>query len=124
LVAESSLPLATCCAAVDNVTADPHVPFLASVTPVHVAVTAEAGTVKQPLNEAELACTDRVQVLPFEPPVVVQLIVAAEFPDTVSRSGSVDVKLIVLGLADMALKVVPPPIGKTLFDGTTTRALV
>jgi hypothetical protein len=50
------------------------------------------------------------------------LIVAAEFPDTVSRSGSVDVKLIVLGVAEMALKVVlPPPNGITRLDGTTMR---
>jgi hypothetical protein len=56
-------------------------------------------------------------LLPLE---VIQLIVAAELPATEPRSGSVAVKLIVLGLAEMALKVVGPAIGMIMFDGTTT----
>ena len=55
------------------------------------------------------------------PPDVIQLIVAAELPATDPRSGSVAVKLMVLGLAEMALNAVGPAIGKTMFDGTTTR---
>lgn len=96
-------------------------PPLPPVTPVHFAVTADVGTVAQPVKDVPEACNFKFQVLPVDPPEVVQLIVAAELPDTVKRSGSVAVKLIVVGLAEMALKVVPGPIGKTLFDGTTTR---
>ena len=60
-----------------------------------------------------------VQVLKLLPPDVIQLTVAAELPDTPPRSGSVAVKLIVLGLAETALKVVA--IGMTMFDGATMR---
>jgi hypothetical protein len=51
---------------------------------------------------------------------VVQLIVAAALPEMAPESGSVAVKLIVLGVAETALIVMPPPpLGKILF-GTTT----
>jgi hypothetical protein len=122
-----SLPLAICCAAVES--AKPELPVqappLPPATPVHCAVTADVGTVAQLAKVAAAACTLRVQVLLLDPPDVVQLIVAAELPVTAPESGSVDVKLIVLGLAETAPKVVgPPPIGKTLFEGTTTRGFV
>ena len=117
----ASLPLATCCADVDKGTDAPHAPPLPPVTPVHFAVTADVGTVAQLVKFAVVAFTLRFQVLPLDPPDVVQLMVAAELPASDPRSGSVAAKLIVLGLAEMALKVVPPAIGKTLFDGTTTR---
>jgi hypothetical protein len=82
-------------------------------------LTADTGTVPQLAKDAAAAWTFRVHILPPAPPDVVQLIVAAEFPDTVPRSGSVAVNLIVPGLAEMALIVVPPAFGKSLL-GTTT----
>jgi hypothetical protein len=62
LVALSSLPLATCWATVDNGNAALQLPDLPSVTPVQVAVTADAGTVEQLANDEEVACTVKVQV--------------------------------------------------------------
>ena len=115
----ASLPLATCWAEVDNGTEPPQVPPLPPLTPVQAAVTADVGTVAQPAKDVPDACTLKLQVLPPDPPDVIQLIVAAELPDTAPKSGSVAVKLIVLGVAETALIVVPPPLGKMLF-GTTT----
>jgi hypothetical protein len=101
-------------------TAEPQLPGLPSTTLVQVAVTADAGTVEQLANDEEAACTVKVQVAPGDPPDVVQLIVAAALPETAPESGSVAVKLIVLGVAETALIVVPPPpLGKMLF-GTMT----
>jgi hypothetical protein len=124
----ASVPLATCCGDVDSGTGLPtQAPLVppGGATPVQVAVTADVGTVAQLAKVAAAACTLRVQVLLLDPLDVVQLIVAAELPVTAPESGSVDVKLIVLGLAETAPKVVgPPPIGKTLFEGTTTRGFV
>ena len=118
----ASFPLATCCAEVDNPTDEPHVPPLPPVTLLHVTWTADVGTVEQLVKDAAEACTLKFQVLPPDPPDVIQLIVAPELPDTAAESGSMAVKLIVLGLAETALMVVPPPIGNILFDGTTTLA--
>jgi hypothetical protein len=89
------------------------------VTPPHVTVTADLGTVAQPVKDAGFACTFKFQVLAADPPVVVQLTVAAELPDTLPKSGSVAVKLMVPGFAVTALILVA--IGKILF-GTTTLA--
>ena len=116
-----SLPLATCCEAPDNVIGPPQAPALPPVTPPQVTRIADLGTVAQFVNAAAAACTFKFQVLAAEPPEVVQLIVAAEFPANGLRSGSVAVKLIVPGLAVTALIEVPA-IGKIRFAGTTTRA--
>jgi hypothetical protein len=102
----------------------PQVPLLPPMTPVQVTFTADVGTVGQLVNEAALACTASAQVLFLLPLEVIQLIVAAELPATEPRSGSVAVKLMVLGLAEMALKVVGPAIGMIMFDGTTTLAFL
>jgi len=115
----ASFPLAICWAEVDNGTEPPQVPPLPPLTPVQAAVTADVGTVAQPVKDVPDACTLKFQVLPLDPPEVIQLIVAAELPDTTPKSGSVDVKLIVPGFAETALIVVPPALGKILF-GTTT----
>lgn len=115
-----SLPLATCCPAPDKVMAPPQLPALPPVTLLQVTLTADLGTVAQFVKDAAAACTFKFQVLPAAPPDVVQLTVAAELPDTVPKSGSVAVKLIVPGLAVTALIVVA--IGKILFAGTTTCA--
>jgi hypothetical protein len=117
----ASLPLATCCPAPDNVIAPPQTPAVPPATPVHVTRTADLGTVAQFVKDAAPASTFKFQVLPAAPPDVVQLTVAAEFPATDPRSGSVAVKLIVAGLAESAFNVVA--IGKMLFAaGTTLRA--
>jgi hypothetical protein len=86
---------------------------------VQVALTADVGTVPQLANVAADACTFKVHVLPADPPDVDQLTVADEFPANGPRSGSVAVKLIVAGLAEIALNVVA--IGKTRSAGTTMR---
>jgi hypothetical protein len=114
------LPLATCCEAPDNVMAPPQLPALPPVTPPHVTLIADLGTVAQLAKDAAAACTFKFQVLPAAPPDVVQLTVAEELPVNGPESGSVAVKLIVAGLAVTALKVVA--IGKTLLAGTTMRA--
>jgi len=100
--------------------APPQVPALPPATPVQVALTAALGTVVQPVKEAGVACTFKFQVLAADPPDVDQLTVADELPAYGPASGSVAVKLIVAGLAEMALKVVA--IGKTRSAGTTMRA--
>ena len=82
-------------------------------------MTADVGTVPQLANVAADACTFKVHVLPADPPDVDQLTVADEFPANGPRSGSVAVKLIVAGLAEIALNVVA--IGKTRSAGTTMR---
>jgi hypothetical protein len=82
-------------------------------------VTADLGTVAQPVKDAGFACNFKFQVFAAVPLDVVQLTVAAELADTLPKSGSVAVKLIVPGLAVTALMVVGPAIGKILF-GTTT----
>jgi len=104
----------------DNVIAPPQAPALPPATPPHVTVTADLLTVVQPVKDAAAACTFNVQVLAADPPDVDQLTVAEELPESGPASGSVAVKLIVAGLAEIALKVVA--IGKTLLDGTTMRA--
>jgi hypothetical protein len=104
---------------VDNGIDPPHTGPLPPVMLLQVTVTAEVGTVAQPANDAAEACTFRVHVLPTAPPDVVQLTVAADDPATLPKSGSVAVKLIVLGFAEIAPKVVA--MGK-MFDGTTTLA--
>ena len=115
----ASLPLATCCPAVESAKPEPPVqaPPVPPATPVHIAVTADVGTVAQLAKVAAAACTFKVQVLAAAPPDVVQLTVAEELPVNGPRSGSVAVKLIVAGLAVTALKVVA--IGETLLAGTT-----
>ena len=115
----ASLPLATCCAEVDKGIDPPHTGELPPVMLLQVTVTADVGTVAQLANDAAEACTFRVHVLPAAPPDVVQLTVAADDPATLPKSGSVAVKLIVLGLAETAPRVVA--IGN-IFDGTTTLA--
>ncbi|MGI8989688.1 MAG: hypothetical protein ACR2I2_08900 [Bryobacteraceae bacterium] len=102
LAPETSAPLATCCPVVESVTAGPHAPAVPPVTLPHVTVTADVGTVAQLVNDVAAACTCKVQVLLLAPLDVVQLTVAAELPGTLPRLGSVAVKLIVLGLAEMA----------------------
>ena len=116
-----SLPLAICCPAPVNVKPPPQVPALPPVTPPHVTVTADLGTVAQPVKDAATAFTFKFQVFAAVPLDVVQLTVAAELPDTLPKSGSVAVKLMVPGLAVTALRVVGPAIGRILF-GTTTLA--
>jgi len=105
----ASCPVATCCAAVDKVMAGLQDPELPPVTLLQVAVTAEVGTVAQLVNEAAPAFTFKFQVLPLEPPVVVQLTVDAEFPEKLPRSGSVAVKLIVPGAAETGVRLVAGP---------------
>ena len=112
-----SFPLATCCPVPDNVIAPPQAPALPPLTPPHVTVTADRGTVAQFAKFAAAACTFNVQVLAADPPDVDQLTVAEELPASEPRSGSAAVKLIVPGLAEIALKVVA--IGKTRLAGTT-----
>lgn len=80
-------------------------PALPPVTLLHVAVTAETGTVEQFVNELVVACTCRFQVLVGKPAVVVQLTVEAELPETLPRSGSPAVKLIVVGLAETVPRI-------------------
>jgi hypothetical protein len=116
----ASLPLATCWAEVDRLTAAPQAPALPPTTPVQVALTADVGTVPQLANVAADACTFKVQVLPTAPPDVDQLTVADELPANGPASGSVAVKLMVAGVAVIALNVVA--IGKTISAGTTMRA--
>lgn len=99
MVAVDSLPLATCLPLVAKVTAGEQAPAFPPDTLLQVTVTAETGTVPQLVKELAAACTFRVQVLPFEPFEVAQLMDAAELPLTLPRSGSVAVKLIVPGLA-------------------------
>jgi hypothetical protein len=95
------------------------VPALPPATPVQVALTADVGTVPQLAKDAADACTFKVHVLAAAPPDVDQLTVAEELPETDPRSGSVDVKLMVPGLAVIALNVVA--IGNILSAGTTIR---
>lgn len=106
-----SLPVATCCEAVDKVMAGLQAPAVPPVTLVQVTVTAEVGTVAQLVNAAAPAFTFKFQVLPLEPPVVVQLTVDAELPETLPRSGSVAVKLIVPGAAETGVRLVAGPAG-------------
>jgi hypothetical protein len=120
LLPVASLPLATCCAEVVKGTDTPHAPPLPPVTLLHATLTADVGTVAQPVKDTLAACTLKFHVLVLVPLDVVQLIVAAELPDTAPESGSVAVKLMVPGFAETALIVVPA-IGK-IFDGTTTLA--
>jgi hypothetical protein len=94
-----SLPLATCVAVVDRVTAELQAPEDPPLTLLQVAFTAEVGTVAQLVNDEAAACTLRFHVLLLEPPEVVQLTVAEELPETVPESGLIDVKVIVLGVA-------------------------
>lgn len=93
------------------------------MTPPQATLTAERGIVAQLVKDAAAADTCKFQVLAAAPPEVVQLTVAAEFPATLGVVvGSVKLKLIVAGTAEMALSVVA--IGKIgLAAGTTTRAL-
>jgi hypothetical protein len=93
------LPVATCCPVVDSVTADLQAPEEPPLTLLQVTVTAEVGTVAQPVKDEDAACTLRFQVLLLEPLEVVQLTVDEELPETVPESGLVEVKLIVLGVA-------------------------
>lgn len=104
-----SLPVATCCEAVDKVMAGLQAPAVPPVTLVQVTVTAEVGTVAQLVNEAVAACTFKFQVVAAEPPVVVQLTVDAELPEKLPRSGSVAVKLIVPGAAETGVRLVAGP---------------
>ena len=83
----------------ESVIAGLQAPELPPVTLLQVTVTAEAGTVAQPVNDAAAACTLRFHVLLVDPPEVVQLMVEEALPETLPRSGSVAVKLIVPGLA-------------------------
>ena len=113
------MPLAICCPAPDKLKEPPQAPALPPVTPPHATRTADLGTVPQLVKEAAAADTCNVQVLAAEPPLVVQLTVAAELPATLPKSGSVAVKLMVPGLAVIALSDVA--IGKIrLAAGTTT----
>jgi len=112
-----SLPLATCCEVPDNVMAPPQLPALPPVTPPHVSLIADLGTVAQFVKDAAAACTFKFHVLAADPPDVDQLTVAEELPEADPRSGSVAVKLIVPGLAEMALRVVA--MGKARLAGTT-----
>lgn len=73
----------------------PPPPF--TVAEVHFTVTAEAGTVAHPANVLALAATFSVQVLVLFPLEAVQVTVVAG-PATVSRSGSVAVNVIEVGL--------------------------
>jgi hypothetical protein len=93
------MPLAICCPVVDNVIAEPQTPELPPVTLLQLAVTAELGTVLQPLKFADPDLTFKVHVLELDPLEVVQLTVDVALPGTLPRSGSVEVKLIVLGVA-------------------------
>lgn len=99
LVVEDSLPLATCTAVVESAKAVAQAPELPPVTLLHDTVTADVGTVAQLVKEVAAACTFRFQVEEVDPLVVFQLTTEAEFPATLPRSGSVEVKLIVLGVA-------------------------
>ena len=73
---------------------------------VQVTVTAETGTVLHPANDVPDACTDRVQVLVFEPPVRPQFTVAEELPATLGvTSGSVAAKLMLAGDTESPLTV-------------------
>jgi hypothetical protein len=78
----------------------------ATVTFEQVAVTAEAGSVVQPVNVDDPACTPTVQVRAVEPPRSVNATVAADDPDTEPKSGSVAEKLIVEGLAVIVVMLV------------------
>jgi hypothetical protein len=95
----------------DRVTALAHAPVpvapltLVTVTLVHVAVTAEAGTVVQPVNVDEPAWIPRVQSLLVEP-LISKTTVEADDPATNPRSGSVAEKLIVDGVAVMDVTLV------------------
>ena len=118
-----SFPVATCCPAVVKVMAGLQAPEVPPVTLLHVAVTAEVGTVAQPVNEAAPACTFKFQVLPVAPLEVVQLTVDAELPETLTKSGSVAVKLIVPGAAetDATLAAGAPAKGLALAARATMR---
>lgn len=98
-VLDDSLPVATCWPVVDSVIALLQTPELPPVTLLHVTVTADVGTVAQLVKEVAAACTLRVQLLLVDPPEVFQVTVEAELPDTLPRSGSVDAKLMLVGLA-------------------------
>jgi hypothetical protein len=119
----ASVPLAICCGAPDKVKPPPQAPELPPVTPPQDTFTAERGIVAQLVNDAAAADTFKVHVLPVDPNEVVQLTVAAGLPATLGVVvGSVKLKLIVAGTAEIALSVVA--IGKIgLAAGTTTRAL-
>ena len=65
---------------------------------VQVTVTAETGTVLHPANDVADACTDKVQMVEFEPPLRPQFTVAEELPATLGvTSGSVAAKLMLAG---------------------------
>jgi hypothetical protein len=55
-VLADSLPVATCWAVVESAIAGLQVPEVPPVTLPHVTVTADVGTVAQPVNEAAAAC--------------------------------------------------------------------
>jgi len=83
-----------------------HSPLVPPATLLHVAVTADAGTVAHDVKFAAEAATVSAQVLAVAPPLVFQLTVAAELPGKLPRSGSVAVKLIVAGATAWLLMVV------------------
>ena len=97
--AVASSPLAICRDVVLNWKALPHRPFVPPETLLHETRTADAGTVEHDAKFAVDAATESVQVLNMLPPLVVQLTVAGELPGKLPRSGSVAVKLMVLGAA-------------------------
>jgi len=77
-----------------------HVPALPPVTELHETCTAETGTVGQPENELEPACTLRVQFFRCEPTKIVQDTVVLEEADTEPELGLFALKLTVPGEAE------------------------
>ena len=70
-----------------------------TVAELQATVTADAGTVPHPEKDVPTACTVSVQLMLLLPPLTAQLTVAGLLPETLPRSGSVAVKVMVLGLA-------------------------
>jgi len=71
-----------------------------------VTVTAEAGAVAHPVNDAPPACTLSVQFCLLSWPLrMLQVTVLVELPATLPRSGSVAEKLMVAGVAVIGLSV-------------------
>ena len=82
-----------------------HVPPLPPDTEPHETCTAETGTVGQPENELELACTLRVQFFKCEPAEIVHDTVALEEPNTEPELGLFALKLTVPGEAESSWTV-------------------